>query len=171
MDTILFPQVKKILYTTDLSRNSAYAFGYAIDLAKRCGAKIVIIHAFEPLRPVVRYHSSLEDEQDYYATVRDEATQEIKDRVDRFCQKVDAYVGGTCSELISGVLVPIGHPVEEILELADNEDCDLIVLGTHGKGLLKQTFLGSVSKGVIERSRKPVLVVPLSGDVPDWYEM
>lgn len=64
-------------------------------------------------------------------------------------------------ELVSKILVPIGHPVEEILKAADEESCDAIVLGTHGKGFLKQTFLGSVAGSVLERARKPVFIIPL----------
>ncbi len=45
----MIPQIKKILFATDLSKNSAYAFFYAVHMAKRDEAKIVILHAIEPL--------------------------------------------------------------------------------------------------------------------------
>jgi nucleotide-binding universal stress UspA family protein len=45
----MIPQIKKILYATDLSENSSYAFFYAIDLAQRHDAKIVILHVIEPI--------------------------------------------------------------------------------------------------------------------------
>ena len=45
----MIPQIKKILYSTDLSKNSAYAFYYAVDLAQKKGATIVILHAIEPV--------------------------------------------------------------------------------------------------------------------------
>jgi nucleotide-binding universal stress UspA family protein len=45
----MIPQIKKILFATDLSKNSAYAFYYAVHMAKRDEAKIVILHAVEPL--------------------------------------------------------------------------------------------------------------------------
>jgi nucleotide-binding universal stress UspA family protein len=51
--------------------------------------------------------------------------------------------------------------VEEILKVVDEEGCDVIVLGTHGKGFLEQTFLGSVSNSILHRTRKPVFIVPL----------
>jgi nucleotide-binding universal stress UspA family protein len=51
--------------------------------------------------------------------------------------------------------------VAEILKVADEEGCDVIVLGTHGKGFLKQTLLGSVSSSVLIRTQKPVFVIPL----------
>jgi len=46
---------------------------------------------------------------------------------------------------LSKILIPLGHPVEEILKAADEEGYDAIVLGTHGKGFLRHTFPGSVA--------------------------
>jgi len=56
------------------------------------------------------------------------------------------------------------------LKAADKEGCDAIVLGTHGKGFLTQTFLGSVADSVLERSRKPVFIIPLPSEKTniDW---
>jgi nucleotide-binding universal stress UspA family protein len=64
----------------------------------------------------------------------------------------------------------LGHPVEEILKAVDEESCDAIVLGTHGKGFLRQTFLGSVAGSVLERTRKPVFIIPLPSEKTniDW---
>jgi nucleotide-binding universal stress UspA family protein len=62
---------------------------------------------------------------------------------------------------VSGIVIKEGDAVEEILNTAEEEGCDMIVLGTHRKGWLKQTLLGSVAKSVLERTRKPVLIIPL----------
>jgi nucleotide-binding universal stress UspA family protein len=43
------PQIKKILYATDLTKNSAFAFQYALEMALEHGAKIVILHIVEPI--------------------------------------------------------------------------------------------------------------------------
>jgi nucleotide-binding universal stress UspA family protein len=70
-------------------------------------------------------------------------------------------MGISSVDLISNILIRLGHPVEEILKVVDEEGCDVIVLGTHSKGFLEQTFLGSVSSSVLLRTRKPVFIVPL----------
>ena len=165
----MIPQIRKILYATDLSKNSAYAFYYAIDMAHKRDARIVILHAVEPLPPIVRFYGSLGEESKYYQHEKEIDTQLIKSRLQEFCQKVDQQVGA-CLDVVSNVLVRVGHPVEEILNVSEDEECDVIVLGTHGKGFLKQTFLGSVSRSVLDRSRKPVLIVPLPSETPgnDW---
>jgi len=54
-----------------------------------------------------------------------------------------------------------GFPAEEILEKANELECDAIVMGTHSKGLIANTFLGSVAKRVLRRTRKPVFIIPL----------
>jgi len=73
-------------------------------------------------------------------------------------------MGISSLDLVSNVIIRLGHPVEEILKVVDEEGCDVIVLGTHSKGFLKQTFLGSVSSSVLFRTRKPVFVVPLPSE-------
>jgi nucleotide-binding universal stress UspA family protein len=59
--------------------------------------------------------------------------EHIKKLLKEFCQKVEAQIGLPCLELVSNILVRQGHPVEEILLSVDQEDCDVIVLETHGK--------------------------------------
>jgi nucleotide-binding universal stress UspA family protein len=93
--------------------------------------------------------------------------EEIKKGLQDFCKRIENQVGLPCVELVSEILLPLGHPVEEILKAADEEGCDAIVLGTHGKGFLKQTFLGSVAGSVLERTRKPVFIIPLPSEKTD----
>ncbi len=156
----MIPEIKKILYATDLSKNSAYAFYYAIDVAQRRDAKIIILHVVEPLPPLVRFYGSLDEEKKVYQQQKSADLEVIKRRLEEICQKVEKN-GTSCLMLVSNILVRVGHPVEEILGTADEEECDILVLGSHGKGFLKQTFLGSVSHKVLDRSRRPVFIIPL----------
>jgi nucleotide-binding universal stress UspA family protein len=161
-------QIKKILYTTDLSKNSSYAFLYAIDMAKRHNAKIIILHAIEPIPPYAEIYVAMTDEMKQKQ--QEEIVEEIKKHLQDFCKKAEAQIGPPCVELVSKILIPRGHPPEEILNAADKEGCDAIVLGTHGKGFLAHTFLGSVSNAVLHRTRKPVFVIPLPSEKTtiDW---
>ena len=171
----MIPQIKKILYATDLSKNSSYAFLYAIDMAKRHNASIIILHVLEPFRPYlyteggigIRVYNQIEREKEIEQKTD---IEEIKKHLQGFCTKAETQIGGPCVELVSNILVPVGHPVEEILKAADNEGCDAIVLGTHGKGFLAHTFLGSVSSAVLHRTRKPVFIIPLPSEKTtiDW---
>ena len=64
-------------------------------------------------------------------------------------------------ERLKEIEVHHGNPVANILEMADRIDADLIVLGSHGKGALKYAFLGSVAEKVLNKSHRPMLIVPL----------
>jgi nucleotide-binding universal stress UspA family protein len=166
----MIPEIKKILYATDLSKNASYAFFYAADMAKRHDASIVMVHAIKPgpytsyegygVAGVIRLQKQ-EQQMDF---------EEIRTSLQNFCKRMETHVGHPCVELVSKILVPLGHPVEEILKIADEESCDAIVLGTHGKGFLRHTFLGSVAGDVLERTRKPVFIIPLPSEKTnfDW---
>ena len=173
----MIPTIKKILYATDLSKNSSYAFLYAVDMARKHDAKIVILHSVEPLRnvPWVYSEAGLDEKQLKEGMKQEQKVEhkEIKKKVEEFCERMSAYMGSSCLDLVSKILVPQGYPVEEILETANGEGCEVIVLGTHGKGFLKQLLLGNVAVKVLERTRKPVFIIPLPSDKADidWDKM
>jgi nucleotide-binding universal stress UspA family protein len=174
---MMIPQVKRILYATDLTKNSSYAFYFAVDMARKHQAKIVVLHCIPSIPPEVYYEGGLADSNTTLKKVKEkekqEDTAEIKMRLQGFCQKAESQIGSPCVDLVSDLIVKEGYPVEEILNTADAERCDVIVLGTHGKGWLKQAFLGSVALSVLERTRKPVFIAPLPSEKAsaDWAAM
>ncbi len=157
----MIPLIKKILFATDLSQNSSHAFQYAVDLAQRHDAEIIVLYTAEPVPKEVRFVSVLQRVEE---KERAEMPERIHKLIQEFCQKAEAKIGPPCVVLVTKILVPRGHPPEEILNAADAEGCDVIVLGTHGKGFLANTFLGSVSHAVLQRTRKPVFVIPLPSE-------
>ena len=172
----MIPEIKKILYATDFTKNSAYAFFYAVDMAKRHNATIVMLHSIEPIHHFYDEGGSYRVEEMLQRAKKQESEkdlEEMKKALYQFCKKAETQIGAPCVELVSTILVPIGYPVEEILKAADEESCDVIVLGTHGKGFLKHTFLGSVAGSVLERTRKPVFIIPLPSEKTniDWDNM
>jgi len=164
----MIPQIKKILYATDLTKNSAYAFYYAVDMAKKHNAEIIILHTIEPLRESA-FGTATEKAEHSQQEI---STEVIRKRIRKFCEKVEEKNSLACLNLVTKTLVQVGYPPEEILKAADEERCDVIVLGTHGKGFLRQTFLGSVSSSVLARARKPVFIIPLPTEKTSiWDEM
>lgn len=160
----MIPQIKKILYATDLSKNSVYAYRYAMNMAEKYNAEIVILHVIEPIPPQVKHYVSLYVNEarweEKIKTEQERAIEQIKKRLQEFCKR-ESQDDPRCLLLVSRILVQPGHPVEEILKAAEEEACEIIIIGTHGKGFLKQTFLGSVARSVLDRSRKPVFIIPL----------
>jgi nucleotide-binding universal stress UspA family protein len=164
----MIPQIKKILYATDLSKNSSYAFLFATDMARRHDARIIILHVIERIHPYAEVYTGITYEMEQKQ--QGETVENLKNHLQGFCKKAEAQIGSPCVELVSKILVPLGHPAETILNVANEEGCDVIVLGTHGKGFLAHTFLGSVSSAVLHRTRKPVFIIPLPSEKVsiDW---
>jgi len=169
----MIPQIRNILYATDLTKNSAYAFRYAINSAQKHDAQIYILHVLQKLSPseeaniavyVYSYLPHLQLEK-----IRQEKKNELINRINkRLGEFADQELKDDPEMLkrLASILVVDGDPADEILEKAEELNCDLIVMGTHGKGLISHTFLGSVSEKVLHRTRKPVFIVPIpKGDI------
>jgi nucleotide-binding universal stress UspA family protein len=162
----MVPDIKKILYATDISQNSSsLVFSYAIDMARKHAASIVIIHAVERVHHV-SYAGSRVAAMMKTAQKEEQETsiEELNARIKAFCARTEQQIGASCHDIVSKILIPLGDPVEEILKAADAERCDAIVMGAHRQGFLTKAFLGSVVRSVVERSRIPVFIVPLPSE-------
>ena len=163
----MIPDIKKILYPTDLSENARYAFGYAVCLANRHAAKITVLHVVEELSSFAR--SMVEDilGEKRWAELRKEKEAEvisdIKSRLDQFCSSIRSEQPD-CPFAIDKIVVVTGHPVDQIIRQAQEKDVDLIVIGSRGKGGLADVTMGTTSRRVLRRSKVPVLVVRLPED-------
>ena len=169
----MIPQIKKILYATDLTKNSAYAFYFALDTARKHGAQIVILHCIANVPPYVYHEAGFGAEKlldKAKAQEKEDDIAAIKKHLQEYCQKAESQAGSPCIGLVSDIIVKAGYAVEEILNTADEAGCDMIVLGTHGKGWVNQAFLGSVARSVLERTKKPTFLIPLPSEKTgiDW---
>jgi nucleotide-binding universal stress UspA family protein len=157
----MIPKIKKILYATDLSENSAYAFRYAVSSAQQHGAKIHILHVLEEIKTNLLWAYF---EMEKLQAIREKGKDEIKDRIQKrlaiFCQR-ELMDSPACRDLVASTEVVEGDPAAEILRKADELEADLVVMGTHGKGLLEHTFLGSVAEKILHRIKIPVLTIPI----------
>jgi nucleotide-binding universal stress UspA family protein len=157
-------EIKRILYATDLSENSAYAFGYAISLAKKYDAEITILHVIdETMESYIYMLGAFPNQEPLEGNLKKKIThltEEINNRLEIFINKKVADDPESADTVIS-IEVCKGYPANEILKQVDALHCDLIVMGTHGKGIVGQAFFGSVAKRVLRRVRKPVFIIPL----------
>jgi nucleotide-binding universal stress UspA family protein len=160
----MLPTIKKILYATDLSPNSVFAFRFASAIARQHGARIVILHVLERIqgstKALIAAYISEEQIHSMEGQKREKVMGEIRRRLDRFCEE-ECRLDAGLMERVERIEVCEGYPAEEILQQAKKYDCDLIVMGSHGKGLLENTFVGSVTRQVLRRTRLPVTVIPL----------
>ncbi len=160
----MIPEIKKILYATDLSENARYAFGYAVSLARRYDARINVLHVVEELSSFAR---SMVEEilgekrwADRITEKEEEVIRDLKTRLDEFCNEVRDEQP-SCPFVIDKTLVVTGHPVDQISQHAKEMGADVIVMGSRGKGGLADVTLGSTSRRVLKRGITPVMVIRL----------
>lgn len=141
---------ERILLPTDFSEHARHAKDYAVALAREFGAELLVIHVVQLYSYVVDF--GMENARQYEA------------------------ISGTLQKLLDGLLEELaaepiqvtgrlvqGDPTAEIVRVATDEACDLIVMGTHGRGALEHVLLGSVAERVVRKAPCPVLTVRLPG--------
>jgi nucleotide-binding universal stress UspA family protein len=160
----MIPEIKKILYTTDLSQNARHAFSYAASLANRYDAGVTILHVLEDISPTADSMVINIIGEKKWAELRGRNEKEvldtIKTRLTKFCDDVQSELP-SCPFITDSILVKIGNPVDEILLEVENNNYDMVVMGAHGHGVLSDALMGSVSRRVVRRCKTPVLVVRL----------
>ena len=160
----MISKIQKILYATDLSPNSKYAFRYAINSAIKQDAKIIILHVIETMSAAVYAQMGVfvgdELANKVFEKRVGDALGRIRKRLKAFCEK-ELADDPKAIDRVQSIEICEGFPAEEILEKANELDCDAIVMGTHSKGVIANTFLGSIAKRVLRRTRKPVFIIPL----------
>jgi nucleotide-binding universal stress UspA family protein len=88
------------------------------------------------------------------------SSDQIKKRLNTLCKKeLQDYPDS--EDRVTAIEVREGFAAEEILTRAEKHACDVIIMGTHSKGIIGNTFLGSTAKRVLRRTRIPVFIIPL----------
>ena len=160
----MIPKIQKFLYATDLSPNSVYALRYAMYSAIKHNANLIILHVFEKMDPASNAWLDLYLYEERHQKIYNEHITETKALIEKRLKAIrenelknnPAFEDRTISiEICEGLLA------EEILSKAEELNSDAIIMGTHGKGIIANTFLGSTAKRVLRRTRKPVFIIPL----------
>jgi universal stress protein A len=142
--------MKTILVAVDLSDVTMKVVKVAVHLAKPFQSKIILMHAVEhapQLSPIGTDPVSM--------TPLQETPEDFTEQLGRL-QEMISLVG-----LESTKLELQGSPIDLILAQAENSRIDLIVLGSHSRGVFYHLFTGSVVDGILQRAKCPVLIVPL----------
>jgi len=138
-----------ILFATDFSEVSEYAFDYAYTLAKTFNSKLIVMHVInEPvdLRGFYVPHISFE-------SLEKEIEEAAEKMMKKFC------LGKLVDLAASETVIVSGIPYDEILAMADKEKASMIVLGTHGRAGLDHLLFGSTAERVVRRSKCPVMTI------------
>jgi nucleotide-binding universal stress UspA family protein len=138
--------VERILVATDFSDAADGALDYAIGLARVFGAKITIVHAYEP--PPIFPDGSFVAAADTSLAVADGAESALTS-----CAERHRAPGVRIDTVLTR-----DDPVRAIIDAATRARADLIVLGTHGRRGLAHVLLGSIAEKVIRAATQPVLI-------------
>ena len=163
----MIPQIKRILYATDLSPNSVYALRYAMTSAIKHDADIIILHVFEKVDPASNAWLDPYLYEERHRRIFDEHITETRDLIKKRLKAIrenelkEIKNNPEFEDMAISIEICEGFPAEEILSKADELNCDVIIMGTHSKGIIANTFLGSTAKRVLRRTRKPVFIIPL----------
>ncbi|MBC3889697.1 hypothetical protein GH810_15410 [Acetobacterium paludosum] len=162
-----------ILFPTDFSDNAKLAYGYVKELAEKSAKNVTIVHIQDHSKSLAHRIKGLEgvDKQKLekfknqlrFDTMDEEKLQELKQEV--LLNKVNEERLAALKEEISGnaevnVDLFFGSPTREILRLIKELKIPLVVMGSQGKGYIKEVFLGSVSHNIIEHSTASILLIP-----------
>jgi nucleotide-binding universal stress UspA family protein len=140
----------RVLVATDGSSRSQRATQIAIGLAKALGGSLVGCTATPPY-PYYGLGEVLPDSEAQYQAAASAAATERLTAIERAAR--DA--GVPCTTVIQEQQ----HPHRAILQVAQENDCDLIVMASHGRGEVSALFIGSETQKVLAFADRPVLVV------------
>jgi nucleotide-binding universal stress UspA family protein len=142
---------EKILFCTDFSDSASFAFHFALGAAQRNpGARLILLHVIpEP------------DAQFWKGYIYEVGDMDAKARADIDARIAADYTSRLPEGLSLAVEMRIGDPARTILEYAEAEGVDLIVMGRQGHQPVTQWLLGNVATKISRKALCPVLIVPL----------
>lgn len=159
------PMVKTILYATDLGIFGPYLLEHVSDLAQRHGAKVVVVHAIEPLSPFADAVLEAFVPEDTRSSLKSNGLDDVLETIR---QQVLAAFEDDFIDFegdrgwLDDVRVVAGKAPDVILAEAQRLGVDLIVIGSHSGNKQEDSYtsIGSVASKVLQLSHVPVYLIP-----------
>lgn len=150
-------QINQILVPTDFSENAGRAVDYGIALAKRCSAKLHLLHT-----PVVPTYLLMDLS---YSPGPEAVTRILNDSQEALERQAQAVAEAGLEHFTA---IREGTVHEVIRDYAKEHDVDLVVIGTHGRSGVSKLMYGSITERVLKTVHTPIIVVPpQGGSVPN----
>ena len=151
-------EIKKILAPTDLSTFSLKGFVYAANLAKALGAQVIVCHVVRTEEFVG--HARLLEKAISPSKVEEQLTQLRDSHRELLHEFIKRHLPPSAQEVLIKEIVEMGEPDDLIVNWANDNAIDVIVISTHGRSGLPRMILGSVTEKVLRKARCPVLAIP-----------
>jgi nucleotide-binding universal stress UspA family protein len=147
--------MKKILVPTDYSNDAKNAAIYALEIAAKTNSEIIFLHTYHV--PVFDNESNAYES---YKIILENIEKEEEQKMKVFLDDLKEFENGKFKSIDISSRVNLGFLKDIILEIAQNEKIDLIVMGTRGASGIKKALIGSNTSNLINESNIPVLAVP-----------
>ena len=145
--------MKTIVVAVDFSNATAGVLEMGVKLAKSFGASLHLFHVVEP-EPSYTAYGFTPEEFPAMTTFQDEAKRRAAIQMAALLATARADVPTANSEIVEG------SPIHALLEFVEKTSADLVIIGSHGHGVIASLLLGSVAEGMVRKAAVPTLVVP-----------
>ncbi len=145
--------MKTIIVAVDFSNATPGVLEMAVGMAKAFNAELRLFHAVEP-EPSYTAYGFTPEEFPAMHVYQEEAKRRAVVKLGELVTQVKADLPAVSSQVVDG------SPLHALLEYAKESSADLVVLGTHGHGVIASLLLGSVAEGMVRKSAVPTLIVP-----------
>ncbi len=146
--------MKTIVVALDYSESTSVVLNAAVEMAKAFGASLHLLHVLEA-EPAYTAYGFTPDEFPAIHLFQQEARKRAAVKLDEVLATVPSAIGDVRTKLVEGA------PLHAILDYAKEIRADLVVLGSHGHGVVASILLGSVAEGLVRKAEYPTLVVPV----------
>ncbi len=150
---------KNILFCTDFSNNAQAALPHAIDLAKKYGSALHVLHVYQEAGHIAEFELSSDTKSDYIR-VAHLMGKEMEKRLNTLCEEITKELGSCQHKMVRG------KAYIEIIRYAKESNIDLIVMASHGLSGLEHVLFGSTAERVLRESPCNVLIIKKSAPKP-----
>lgn len=140
-------EIKKILFPVDFTASSEKILPYVKLMIDKLGAKLFITHVVRGTEEFAGFDMGAA----WYSSFEKDVIDGAEKAMDRFVEE-NSLKDAECNVLI-------GNAGEEIVKFANDNDIDMIIMGTHGRKGLEKIMFGSVAAEVVKMAKCPVLTV------------
>jgi nucleotide-binding universal stress UspA family protein len=145
--------MKTIIVAVDFSNATPGVLEMAVGIAKAFNAELRLFHAVEP-EPSYTAYGFTPEEFPAMHVYQEEALKRARQKLEALTHQVKVDLPTASQHLVEGT------PLHSLLDFVKESRADLVVLGTHGHGVIASLLLGSVAEGMVRKATVPTLIVP-----------
>jgi universal stress protein A len=150
--TASFPPAR-ILVPHDFSETSRTALAYAVQMARQLSAAVVVVHVGPPI-PTFAYPLP-----EATALQTAQWTETLRERQESARQALEDEIRPWTGDVLFETRFEEGEAADCILRVAEEAECTLVVMGSHGRTGLRRALIGSVAEKTARQAHVPILIV------------